>query len=255
MDGLHVSAYGTPQTRRQMLGRDGRAALGAAALPLLAGCGATPSAAKTPQAVTPAPTGFTAPGPTDTVSGANHSVPKTMYSFGKNGEIYLIAWGSNIFGTADQFSFLYAPAHGDGQWTVKVVQQQNTGSFAKAGLMVRATTDANAPFVDVLAVPGGDAILPEWRDSVGGSANRPPKGPGTPPVPCYLRLTKQGQTFILAASTDGSNWSYQFPHQSSAFGSQYLVGIVACSTTSGYGLDVFNDLRGFTPSQYTAVGV
>ncbi len=242
---------GAPQTRRAVLCGMARVALGAAVVPSLAACGAVPT---TPKQATSAPDAFTAPGPAVTDAGANPSVPKTMYSFDQSGHIQLIGFGSNIFGTSDEFSFLYAPASGDGQWTVRVDAQENTSTFAKAGLMVRATTAPNSPFVDILAVPGGDAVLPEWRDSVGASASRPPQGPGKPVVPLYLRLTKKGQGFTLAASPDGSNWSFQFPHESSAFGSKYLIGLAACSASSSFGLDVFSHLSGFTPSAYAAIG-
>ena len=212
---------------------------------LLAACGATASTSAA---------GFTALGPPVSTATANPAAAKTMYAFVKGGHIQMIGFGNNIFGTADQFGFLYRTASGDGTWSVRVVQQQNTSAFAKAGLMVRASVDPAAPFVDMLAVPGGDAEVLEWRDSPGASAGRIPHGPGHPHAPIYLRLSKKGDLFTGSVSSDGSAWYHHFQHKSSAFGSTYLLGLVACSQSSNFSLDVFSHLQGFTPTAYAAVG-
>ena len=199
-------------------------------------------------------TTFTATGPPVSTATANPAEPKTMYAFITGGQIQMIGFGNNIFGTADQFGFLYAPASGDGTWTVRVVQQQDTSDFAKAGLMVRASVDAAAPFVDLLAVPGADAEVLEWRDTAGASAGRIPHGPGHPHTPVYLRLSKKGQVFTASISSDGSAWYHHFQHTSTAFGAKYLIGLAACSQSTNFGLDVFSHLKGFTPTAYAAVG-
>ncbi len=166
----------------------------------------------------------------------------------------MIGFGNNIFGTADQFGFLYAPASGDGTWTVRVVQQEDTSDFAKAGLMVRTSVGPAAPFVDLLVVPGADAEVLEWRDTAGASAGRIPHGPGHPHTPVYLRLSKKGQVFTASVSSNGSTWQHHFQHTSTAFGAKYLIGLAACSQSTNFGLDVFSHVKGFTPTAYAAIG-
>lgn len=251
---MHVQGQderrGAPgMSRRMALRLVAAVTVGGAASTALVACGAGGHKVGSPQV-----TDFTAPGPAVQAATANPADPKTMYAFTKTGQILMIGFGNNIFGTADQFGFLYAPASGDGAWSVRVSQQEHTSDFAKAGLMVRGSTDPGAPFVDMLAIPGGDAEVLEWRDSAGASAGRIPHGPGHPHAPIFLQLTKKGQVFTGAISTDGSSWHNHYQHTASAFGSKYLVGLAACSQSTKYGLDVFSHLKGFTPTAYAAIG-
>jgi len=57
--------------------------------------------------------------------------------------------GADIFGTADQFHFVAQDAAGDGSISARILAQDNTGQFAKAGLMYRASEDSAAPYYDV----------------------------------------------------------------------------------------------------------
>jgi len=57
--------------------------------------------------------------------------------------------GADIFGTADQFHYVAQDAAGDGSISARILSQTNTGQFAKAGLMYRASEDPAAPYYDV----------------------------------------------------------------------------------------------------------
>jgi len=65
--------------------------------------------------------------------------------------------GGDIWGTADAFHFLYRTAGSDDRHLiVRVDDLQNTNVFAKAGLMVRSSVDAEAAAVILDAKPSGE---------------------------------------------------------------------------------------------------
>src|SRR5437763_13676961 len=50
--------------------------------------------------------------------------------------------GSDIWGAADAFQFVFQPISSDAQIIARVVSVQNTNTYAKAGIMLRETLDA-----------------------------------------------------------------------------------------------------------------
>ena len=121
-----------------------------------------------------------------------------------DGVFSIEAGGLDIWGTNDRFGFLNRSAHGDSYITARIISQTNSDPWAKSGLMFRATTDANSPFVMVCITPGNGVSL-QWRDTVGGTCDKKNIGPAK--LPYYFKLTKQGATFTASISADGSEWS------------------------------------------------
>ncbi len=63
-------------------------------------------------------------------------------SFNPSTRAFTIAGaGGDIWGTADAFRFAYRPIAGNGEIVVKVVSEQDTHTFAKAGVMLRGPLD------------------------------------------------------------------------------------------------------------------
>ena len=94
--------------------------------------------------------------------------------------------------------------------TAQVTAQQATDPWAKAGPMVRATTDPGSPYYAVFVTPG-NGIVVQWRATAGGSSTQLVT---TGTVPAYLqigRYTTTGsnpQTYYTAyTSPDGSTWT------------------------------------------------
>src|ERR1051326_2367262 len=54
------------------------------------------------------------------------------------------AWGSDIWGRRDQFHYVWYSLPGDGQMVAQLASQDATDGLAKAGIMLRETTDENA---------------------------------------------------------------------------------------------------------------
>jgi hypothetical protein len=118
-----------------------------------------------------------------------------------------VGGGGDIWSTADAFHFVSQTLTGDGTVTAHVVSQQDTNAFAKAGPMLRATTDPGSPYYAAFVTPG-EGIAVQWRAAQGGTSSQI-LVPGTAPV--YLqvgRYTSGGQTYFSAySSPDGTTWT------------------------------------------------
>jgi hypothetical protein len=124
-----------------------------------------------------------------------------------NGTWTETAGGSDIWGTADSFHFAYQAMPADGTMTAHVTTQQNTSAWAKAGVMVRATTDPASPYYAVFATPG-NGVAVQWRSAQGGGTSQVLT---TGTVPAYLmvgRYASGGNVYYTAyTSPDGSTWT------------------------------------------------
>ncbi|MBI2514509.1 MAG: hypothetical protein HYV96_21245 [Opitutae bacterium] len=111
--------------------------------------------------------------------------------------------GSDIWGTQDAFHFSYQPFEGDGSLVVHVGSVQNTNGWAKAGLMLRESTAANARNVMILARPDSTVSF-QFRSASGGESSFTMGSWNLASV--WLMLTRTGNTFDGYESIDGATW-------------------------------------------------
>jgi len=141
------------------------------------------------------------------------------------------AGGADITGTSDQFRFISQPVTGDGNLGARVASQANTSTNAKAGVMLRATSDPGSPYYAVLVSPGAGIKVQE-RSTQGGTTTKLANPAGT--VPAYLEVSRTGSTFTASTSTNGTTWS---PIAGSAatlnLGGSPLGGLAATSHRAG----------------------
>ena len=131
--------------------------------------------------------------------------PAGSQSYDPNTGTWTIAGGgSDISGTADQFRFVSQPMVGDGTVSAHVTSQSNSSTQAKAGVMVRATSDPGSPEYSVVVSPGA-GIKVQVRSTQGGTTAKLANPAGT--VPAYLSVTRSGSTFTASTSPDGSTWT------------------------------------------------
>jgi hypothetical protein len=112
--------------------------------------------------------------------------------------------GADVWGAADAMHFVFRPLDGDGSITARVVSQDATHEWAKAGVTVRASLDPGAPhaLVALTAAHGAQMI---WRGAAGGSSSG--KSADGYEAPAWVRLERRGATLIGSASADGSTWT------------------------------------------------
>ena len=121
-----------------------------------------------------------------------------------NGTWTIAGSGTDIGGTADQFHFVWQPLVGDGGIRAQVVTQTNTNSRAQAGVMVRQSTNANAPFYAVVVTPQQGIFVLD-RTVQGSGVHTVASLVGT--VPVYLQVQRSGTTYTAYTSSDGINWT------------------------------------------------
>ncbi len=112
--------------------------------------------------------------------------------------------GADIWGSSDAFQFAYQPLAGDGSIVARVTGIQNTNTFAKAGIMLRATTAANSQHVILDLRPTGDIEF-MTRSTTGGATSW--LAGATHAAPVWLQLALSGSTVTASISADGVTWS------------------------------------------------
>jgi hypothetical protein len=142
------------------------------------------------------------------------------------------AGGADIYGTGDQFHFDWQTLPGDGSVSARVVSQTNTSSWAKAGVMLRATTDAGSLNYAVFITPG-NGITVQYRNTINGTTAKLTTMAATAPI--YLKASRSGTTFSAYSSSDGLTWTLIAGSQK-ALGSitgPLLAGMAATAHNAG----------------------
>lgn len=108
--------------------------------------------------------------------------------------------GTDIWGTADQSSYVYEPLNGDGSITTRVSTQDNTDPWAKSGIMIKQSTTAGSKYVSLFATPAnGLRFQYNFSGDQFGGAFTLPNG--------WIRLTRTGDVFTAYKSADGVTWT------------------------------------------------
>jgi hypothetical protein len=130
--------------------------------------------------------------------------------------------GSDIWNTSDQFNFAHEGLTGNGTIVARVTSLTNTNAWAKAGVMLRDGTTANAAFVDMVVTPGNGVAF-QWRVSAGAA-------PGDTHItgitaPIWVKLTRSGSSFAGYYSTDGVTWKQIGSTKTITMGSTVQAGL------------------------------
>jgi regulation of enolase protein 1 (concanavalin A-like superfamily) len=143
--------------------------------------------------------------------------------------------GTDIWGKADAFRYLFQPASGDCSIQAKVLSVQNTAAWAKAGVMVRETTNANSTYAVVFLTPvtstSTNGVAYQLRAATGGSATSVATVPGLR-APCWLRLDRTGNSFVGYYSATGTNWT-ALGTNAITMATNVYIGLPVCSVLNG----------------------
>jgi galactose oxidase len=137
-----------------------------------------------------------------TCSDIGNPVPSGQQTL-TNGQWSLLGGGNDIWGTADAFHFVSQTLAADGSISAHVTAQANTATWAKTGVMLRATTDPGSPYYAAFVTPA-NGVAVQWRTAQG-AATAQVVTAGT--VPVYLRVTRTGSSFTAYTSSDGTAWT------------------------------------------------
>ena len=121
-----------------------------------------------------------------------------------SGTYTVTASGADVWNDADEFHYVHEALTGDGQITARVVSQDNTHAWAKAGVMIRDGVGAGAKNVFVGVTPGNGAAM-FYRDTTDGISDRTNNPAASTPL--WVRLTRTGNSFLGEISSDGQSWT------------------------------------------------
>lgn len=208
-----------------------------------------PSATPQPSAPTPTPTAVATATPTgsgglpapwaDTDVGGPVPAGSATYAggvFDVNGS------GADIFGTSDQFNYVYQPTTGDGTIVARVISQSTTGSSnTKAGVIWKASTAASSPYILIAVAPSGlIKVQYNFSGSVTGQTLAFPN--------VWMKLVRSGSLFSAYVSPDGVAWTPVVLAKSlPTMPVSATVGVFECSHKAGtFGTAAFDNLA-FNP--------
>jgi hypothetical protein len=100
---------------------------------------------------------------------------------------------------SDQLHFVHQPLSGDGSITARVVSQEDSHEWAKAGVIVKERLATGAPYAAVLVTPD-HGVRMQWgfeHDVAGSEGGAAPR---------WLRLTRSGAVVTGYESSDGTRW-------------------------------------------------
>ncbi len=112
--------------------------------------------------------------------------------------------GYDIWGTSDQFHFVWQSLAADGSASAHILSQTNTDGWAKAGVMLRQSTDPGSAYYFAFVTPG-NGIDVQYRTAQGAGAQQLIGFTGT--VPTYLMVARSGTTYTTYTSSDGNTWT------------------------------------------------
>jgi fibronectin type 3 domain-containing protein/regulation of enolase protein 1 (concanavalin A-like superfamily) len=123
-----------------------------------------------------------------------------------NGVFTVTASGADIWGSDDAFRFVYVSVAGNFTLIARVASLQNVDGWSKAGLMIRASTNANAANAFIAVTPGNGVTWQSRSSTGGGTGNA--AAPGLS-APYWVKLVRSGNTFTGYYSADGVTWTQQ----------------------------------------------
>jgi hypothetical protein len=118
-----------------------------------------------------------------------------------DGDLSISGAGSDIWGTADSFHFLYQQIY-DGEINTNPPQLQNTDPHAKIGLMFRLTLAPDSPHVILDVQPDGSVEFMQRSIAGGETTFLAGIDAGLSPS-WYLRLLRTNRTITAIACTNG----------------------------------------------------
>jgi hypothetical protein len=110
--------------------------------------------------------------------------------------------GSDITGTWDEFHYMLQSLTTDGSVSAHITSQTVTDPWAKAGVMLRRSTDVGSVYYAAFVAPSG--IIVQYRANQNLNTNVI-NFPGK--VPTYLKVARLGTTFSAYTSNDGVTWT------------------------------------------------
>lgn len=149
------------------------------------------------------------------------SVGQTGSASHSGGTFTVAGSGADIWGTADAFRYVYQQVTGDATITARVASLGNTDPWAKAGVMMRTSLNANSQHA-LTAVTVSNGLAFQRRVSTGGTSTHTAGSAGA--APYWVRMQRVGNVFSSFVSTNGTSWT-PVGTETIAMGATVYVGL------------------------------
>jgi hypothetical protein len=179
-------------------------------------------------------TGTTAPAPPNicpsgwTCQDVGFPTPSGDQEF-SNGTWTVSSGGGDIWGDYDTYRMISQPLTGDASVSAQITSQSNTGEWAKAGPMFRASNDPQAPYYAAFVTPS-HGVAVQYRTTQAGQTSQ---ASTTGTVPTYLKVARSGTSFTAYTSSDGTTWT-------AVPGSTVSIAGLGGTVLSGMAADAYN---------------
>ena len=139
-------------------------------------------------------------------------------------------WDVSGIGTGfhDEFHFAYKTLSGAGSIVARVESVENTNDWAKAGVMIRETLDADSVHAMIVVTPAHGVSF--QRRNVTGDTSASDTTDGIS-APYWVKITRDlFGNFTTYHSTNGSTWEMQGTPDNISMGTNVYIGLAVTST-------------------------
>jgi F5/8 type C domain-containing protein/uncharacterized protein DUF1349/glycosyl hydrolase family 115 len=156
---------------------------------------------------------------------------------GADGGIVIGAAGTDIWGTADEFRFVYKALTGDASIVVRIDSIVEQDPWTKAGVMIRESLEAGSKFAAVYITPAnGCRFHTRVASNVDATSDTSVATPEQMAItaPYWVKLERSGNEFSGFYSADGSSWTAMSwnPQTISMLGTIH-IGLAVTSHSAG----------------------
>jgi hypothetical protein len=160
--------------------------------------------------------------------GATGATGQSTFS---GGTLTVTGGGADVWGTADQFHYMYTTLTGDGSIVARVASIQFVHAWTKAGVMIRNSLSPSAAHAFQLVAASSAKGVPFQRRPADGAASVSTPGSQST-APRWVKLVRAGNRITGYESIDGVNW-ITVGSDTFTMGSVVLIGLAVSSHVSG----------------------
>jgi len=171
------------------------------------------------------------------------------------GQYTISSNSADIWGTADNFRFVYKRLNGNGSISAKVLGiTGGSATWAKVGVMIRHTLEPGSSYALMHPTPDGRRAF-QNRPATGVNAVSAHSAVGAITFPVWVKVERQGNQFTAYYSQDGVTWTKQpdtentgtdrSPNpQTIGMGDSVYIGLAVASNNAaaGYCFGEFSDV-------------
>jgi hypothetical protein len=162
-----------------------------------------------------------------------------------SGGVYTVSGaGADIWGPADNFRFVHQALTGDGEIKVRVSSATGPHAWAKLGVMIRESLNANSANAMMLITPTtANGFSFQVRTGTGATSTQTLSAPANAAPNNWVRLVRSGNTLTGYKSADGIAWTQVGTPTTITMAANIYIGLaVTAHNSTGLATGTFDNL-------------